>query len=143
VIKLEIPFDGVSDDEIIEIYKKYKRIAIVGMSRDSKKDSHRVGVFLRDKGYEVIPVNPVADYIAGLKSYKNILDIPDDVDVVDIFRPSEAIPPIIEDAIKKRVKVVWLQEGIYHPDVKKLKEHGIKVIWNRCMMREYKRLIEK
>ena len=137
---MNIPEDGFSDDELRKIYMRYNKIAVLGISRDSSKDSYRVAIFLKDKGYEIIPINPNADYIAGMKVYKNILDVPGEIDILDVFRPSEDIPKIVDDAIKKGVKVVWLQLGIYHPIVEKLKMYGVEVVWNRCMLREYKRL---
>lgn len=137
---MSIPSDDMMDDMLREIYLKSRKIAVVGMSRNPEKDSHRVALFLKEKGYEIIPVNPTAEYIAGMKSYKSILDIPDDIDIVDVFRPSEEIPKIVDEAIKKKPKVVWLQLGIYHPSVEELRKHGIRVVWNRCMLREYKRL---
>jgi len=142
VAELSIPSDGMTDDMLREIYLNSKRIAVVGMSRDPEKDSHRVALFLREKDYEIIPVNPTADYIADIRSYKNILEIPGEIDVVDIFRPSEELPSLIEDIIRKKPKVVWLQLGIYHPSIKELRKHGIKVVWNRCMLREYKRIFK-
>jgi len=139
---MEIPDDNISDDEIVNIFRSCRRIAVVGMSRDSSKDSHRVAMFLKGMGYEIIPINPKAKYIAGLKSYKSLSEIPREIDIVDVFRPSEEVPTIIEEAIKKRIKVIWLQEGIYHPIVEKIRKYGVKVVWNRCMMREYMRLFK-
>jgi len=137
---MEIPPDGLTDEEIREIYRTVKRIAVVGMSRNPDKPAHYVPMFLREKGYEIIPVNPVADEIAGLKAYKTLLDIPGQVDLVDVFRPSEEVPRIISEALEKGVRIIWLQEGIYHPEAEKAREKGVKVVWNRCMMREYERL---
>jgi hypothetical protein len=140
---MTIPPDGMTDDMLRDIYLKSKKIAVIGMSKNPEKDSHRVALFLKEKGYEVIPVNPTAEYIAGMKSYKSILDIPGEIDVVDVFRPSEEVPRIIKEVIKKKPKVVWLQLEIYHPSVEELRKHGIKVVWNRCMLREYKKLFGK
>ncbi len=137
---MEIPPDGLTDEEIREIYRSVRRIAVVGMSRNPEKPAHYVPMFLREKGYEIIPVNPVADEIAGLKAYKSLLEIPGEVDLVDVFRPSEEVPRVVEEALKKGVKVIWLQEGIYHPEAEKAREKGVRVVWNRCMMREYQRL---
>ena len=137
---MDIPSDGLSDSELREIFR-LKRIVVVGMSRNPAKPAHYVPMYLREKGYEIIPVNPMAREIGGLKTYNNIEEVPGEIDVIDIFRPSEEAPKIIEQAIKRRPKVIWLQEGIYHPDAAKLaRKAGIKIVWNRCMKREYTRL---
>ncbi len=137
---MTIPPDGLSDEEIREIYRSVKRIAVVGMSRNPEKPAHYVPMFLMERGYEIVPVNPVADEIAGLKVYKSLSEIPGEVDLVDVFRPSEEVPKIVEEALAKGVKVIWLQEGIYHPSIEEARKKGVKTVWNRCMMREYKRL---
>ncbi len=136
-----IPSDGYTDDEIRDIFLNSRRIVVVGMSRNPDKPAHYVPMYLKERGYEIIPVNPMADEIAGLKVYKSILDVEGDIDVVDVFRPSEEVPKVVREAIKKNPKVIWLQEGIYHPEAVELAhEAGIKIVWNRCMMREHKRL---
>jgi predicted CoA-binding protein len=137
--------DGLSDEEIKSILSKYKVIAVVGMSRDKEKPGHYVPKFLMKYGYKIIPVNPNADEITvgnlTLKSYKNLTDIQEDVDVVNVFRRPEDVPPVAEDAIRKGVKVFWMQEGIYNKEaVEKLRKAGIIVVWDRCMMKEYSRL---
>ena len=136
-----IPSDGYTDEEILEILK-LKRIAVVGMSRDPSKDAHMVPKYLIEQGYRVYPVNPFADEILGLKSYKSLLDIPEEIDIVNIFRPSEHVFPIVKDAVKKGAKVVWMQLGIYNEEaVEYAKKHGLKVVWNRCIYREHRRLV--
>ncbi len=140
---MEIPNDGLTDDEIREIYRKYRRVAVIGMSRNPEKPAHYVPKFLMEKGFDIIPVNPVADEILGKKVYKSLEEVPGDIDIVDVFRPSHEIPRIVDEAIRKNVKVIWLQEGIYHPVIERAREVGVLTVWNRCMMREYKRLFEK
>jgi len=137
--------DGLSDEEIRSIFSKYKVIAVVGMSRDKEKPGHYVPKFLMKYGYKIIPVNPNADEIVvgnlTLKSYKSLTDIQEDVDIVNVFRRSEDVPPVAEDAIRKGAKVFWMQEGIYNKEaVEKLRKAGITVVWDRCMMKEYSRL---
>ncbi len=136
-----IPSDGKTDEEILEILK-LKRIAVVGMSRDPSKDAHMVPKYLIEKGYRVYPVNPFAEEILGLKSYKSLLDIPEEIDIVNIFRPSEQVYPIVKDAVKKGAKVIWMQLGIYNKEaVEYAKKHGLEVVWNRCIYREHRRLM--
>jgi len=137
-----IPPDGLTDEEVRDILSKSKRIVVVGMSRNPSKPAHYVPMFLKNVGYEIVPVNPMAEEIGGLKVYKRVVDVEGDIDIVDVFRPSEETPKVVEEALKKRPKVIWLQEGIYHPDaVSKAREAGVKIVWNRCMMKEYKRLL--
>jgi len=132
--------DSSSDDEIKQILSM-KNVAVVGMSRDPSKDAHHVPKYLIDNGYNVIPVNPTADEILGRKCYKTLLDVPDRIDIVNIFRPSEHVPPIVKDAIAKGAKVVWMQFGISNKmAAQEALKNGIKVVYNRCMLVEHGRL---
>ena len=121
-------------------------MAVVGLSRDPDKPSYRVAQYLQSVGYRIIPVNPFVDEILGEKSYKSLLDVPEAIEVVDIFRPAEAVPPIVEEAIqlKSRVghpKVVWMQLGIVNEEAaRQAKAADFKVVMDRCMMMEHKRL---
>ncbi len=138
---MKMPKDSHMDSEIKSILSDYKNVAVVGMSREPGKDSHEVPAYLIQKGYNVIPVNPNADSILERKSYKSISDASEKIDIVDIFRPSDKVLPVVFAAIKKSPKVIWMQEGIYNEEAKKLAESkGIKVIFNRCMMKEHIRL---
>ncbi|GBC72839.1 hypothetical protein HRbin04_00234 [archaeon HR04] len=134
--------DNYTDDEIRSILS-LKNIAVVGISRDPNKDAHIVPRYLMENGYNIIPVNPLADEILGRKAYKSLKDVPDDVriDLVDVFRPSDQVLPIVKEAVEKGVKAIWLQLGIYNKEaVEEARRHGIKVVYNRCMMQEHKRL---
>ena len=100
-------------------------------------------MYLRDAGYEIIPVNPTATEIAGMKAYRSLSEIPFDFDIVQIFRPSEAVPPIVDEALKTRAKVIWMQLGISNEEAaRKARMAGMIVIENRCMMVEHVRLIK-
>ncbi|MEM2920535.1 MAG: CoA-binding protein [Candidatus Nitrosocaldus sp.] len=134
--------DGYSDEEIKSILS-LKNIAVVGISRDASKDAHIVPRYLMENGYNIIPVNPFADEVLGKKAYKSLLDVPDTVriDVVDVFRPSEQVYQVVKEAIAKGVKAIWLQLGIYNKEaVEEAVKYDIKVVYNRCMMQEHKRL---
>jgi predicted CoA-binding protein len=138
----EMPTYHVLPKDVEEILTSNKTIAIVGLSPKEDRASNRVAKYLLNQGYKIIPVNPQYPEILGLKSYAKISDIPEEIDVVDIFRKSSAVPEIVDDAIKKGVKVVWMQEGIIHNEsAKKVLEAGIKVVMNKCMMKEYKKLM--
>ncbi|MCL4406898.1 MAG: CoA-binding protein [Candidatus Parvarchaeota archaeon] len=139
---MEMPKDKHTDQEVREILSKYKKVAVVGMSRESGKDSHEIPLYLINKGYDVIPVNPNADSILDKKSYPSISEVPEAVEIVDIFRPSDKVLPVVQAAISKNPKVIWMQEGISNDEAKKLAESkGITVIFNRCMMKEHIRLL--
>ena len=132
--------DSYSDSEIKQILSM-KNVAVVGMSKDPNKDAHHVPKYLIENGYNVIPVNPTAEEILGRKCYKSLLDVPDRIDIVDVFRPSDHVPPIVKDAITKGAKVVWMQLGISNNEAaQEASKHGIKVVYNRCMLVEHGRL---
>lgn len=123
---------------------QFKNIAVVGMSKNEEKPAHFVPKYLIDHGYNVIPVNPTVNEILGRKSYPAVSEIPEDVDVVDVFRRSEDLPTLIDDVIRKKgIKVIWMQSGIYNEEAeKKAKENGIDVIFNRCIMIEHRQYLQ-
>ncbi len=136
----------MADDEIDRIFKDYRIVAVVGLSKDEKKDSHRVAKYLQKKGFRVIPVNPTADEILGEKSYPSLADLPSQlkrtVEIIDIFRPSQAVPQIVDEAIRIRKetgmpKVIWMQLGIANSEAAfRAKDSGMTVVQDRCMMIE-------
>ncbi|MGC8631752.1 MAG: CoA-binding protein [Thermoprotei archaeon] len=134
-----IPPDGLTDEEVKAILENSKRVMVIGMSRDPAKAAGEVPLFLKSVGYEIIPVNPFAEQIAGIKAYKSFSDFHGTVDVIDVFRPSAEIPTLVDELKSEGFKTLWLQEGIYDGSVGRLT--GKSVVWNRCMMKEYKRLI--
>jgi predicted CoA-binding protein len=133
--------DNTPDSRLKEIYQ-FKNIAVVGMSPTEGKPANYVPKYLIEKGYNVIPVNPIYDNILGRKSYPKVSDIPHAVDIVDIFRKSEDIPPITRDVIQKHgIKVLWMQLGIHNQEARETAEkNGLEVIYNRCILREHQRL---
>ena len=132
--------DPHSDEEIQKILS-LKKVAVVGMSKNSSKAAHYVPKYLSDNGYDITPVNPTTDEILGKKSYSSVSEIDGEIDIIDVFRPSDQVLPVIEEAIKKKPKVIWLQEGIHNPEAEELaKNAGIEVVFNRCMLAEHQRL---
>ena len=134
--------DSHLDSEIKNIYR-LKNIAVVGMSKSEEKAGHFVPKYLIEHGYNIIPVNPTITEVLGRKSYPTIADIPEKIDIVDIFRRSEDVPAVIDDAINKKdeIRVIWMQSGIYNENAeKKAKQNAIDVVYNRCMMEEHRRL---
>jgi predicted CoA-binding protein len=136
--------DAHTDSEIRKFYE-LKNIAVVGMSKNEEKPAHFVPKYLIEHGYNIIPVNPIATEVFGRKSYSKVSDISEQVDIVDVFRRSEDVLPVIDDAIsKKGIKVIWMQLGISNEETeRKAKENGIDVVYNRCMMEEHKRLFDQ
>lgn len=142
-----------NQNEIKKIFTKYKTVAIVGLSRNPKKDSYIVASYLKNHGFNIIPVNPYADEILGEKSYVNLLDIPTDlqktIEIIDIFRPSDQVLNIINEAIKlKRTYnlpyVIWMQLNIINDNAAKLaKKSGFYVVMNKCMRIEHLKLYYK
>ena len=126
-----------------EIFERYKTIAVVGMSKNPAKASYSVPKFFIDNGYKVIPVNPTADEIDGIKVYKTLSDIPDIIEILNVFRPSDIALEVVQEAIERRktkgdIKLIWLQEGIINDEAKKLAEdNGIEFIQDKCMYKLY------
>ena len=133
--------DPSSDEQIRDILSLNK-VAVVGMSKNPSKAAHYVPKYLFENGYDITPVNPYSDEILGKKSYNSVSDVVGDVDIVDVFRPSDQVLPVIREAIKKKPKVIWLQEGIHNLEAEELaRSAGIKVVFNRCMLAEHQRLL--
>ena len=118
-----------------------KTIAIVGLSKNELRASYFVGYYLKRHGYRVIPVNPAYPQILGETCYPSLLEVPERVDVVDVFRKPEDVPPIVDDAIRIGAKVLWLQIGVIHEAAEqRAREAGLEVVANRCMKIEHARL---
>ncbi len=125
--------------EIKDILSRFKTVAVVGCSRNPEKPAHFVPKYLKQNGYKIIPVNPSAEEVLGEKCYPSLLDVPDEIDIVDILRSSDQAEPIVDAAIKKKAKVIWMQEGIVNERAaEKARAAGLEVVMNRCMMKEHK-----
>jgi len=133
--------DSHSDAEI-KNFLTLKKVAVIGMSRTESKAAHFVPKYLSENGFDIIPINPNSNEILNRKCYKEITEIDGEIDIVDVFRPSEDVLPFVKEAIKKNPKVIWLQEGIHNEEAENLaREHGIDVVFNRCMLAEHQRLM--
>jgi uncharacterized protein len=123
------------------ILKEYRVIAMVGLSPDPSRPSHQVATYLINHGYTVIPVNPDAQEILGTRSYPDMSSIPEHIEIVDIFRRSEEVMPVVDEAIKIGAKAVWMQEGVINEEAaSKARDAGLMVVMDRCMFKEHKRL---
>ncbi len=137
----EFPESNPSDDEIKKILVNSRTIAVVGLSEKPERDSYQVAKYLKDHGYIIIPVNPAKSEILGEKSYPDLASIPSPVDIVDIFRNIEAVPGIVEEAIKIKAKVVWMQLGLAHnKSAQKARNAGLIVVQSKCLKVEHARL---
>jgi len=132
--------DEHSDEQIRDILS-LKKVVVIGMSKHSSKAAHYVPKYLSDNGYDITPVNPTTEEILGKKCYDSVSKIDEEIEIVDIFRPSDQVLPFVKEAIKKKPKVIWLQEGIHNSEAEELaRKEGIKVVYNRCMLAEHQRL---
>lgn len=131
----------MDDSKLREILENSKTIAVVGLSPKPERDSHEVAHYLQQAGYTIIPVNPTADEILGEKVYPDLASIPGKIDIVDIFRRSEHVPPIVDEAIGVGARTVWMQLGVVNEDAaKKAADAGLDVVMDRCTLREHRRL---
>ncbi len=123
------------------IVREAETIAVVGLSSNPEKASHEVGSYLKDQGYRIIPVNPNEDEVLGERAYETVEQIPEEVDVVDVFLPSEKTPEAAEDAVRAGAKTLWLQEGIESEEARRIAEEGsLAYIENRCMRKTHEGL---
>lgn len=131
-----------NDQAMKAILQSTRTIASVGLSSNPGKESHGIADYLMQQGYRVIPVNPTASEILGEKSYPDLVSIPEKIDVVQIFRRPEDVPPIAEEAIQVGAKVVWMQEGIVNEEAaQKARQAGLQVVMDACMRATHRRLI--
>ncbi len=130
-------------DAIADLLKSSKTIAVVGMSANPEKEAHTVPKFLMDHGYHIVPVNPTATEILGLKVHKAITDVTEKVDIVNVFRPGPECDKVAEAAVKIKPRAVWLQLGITNPRAKEIVHAaGIQYVEDRCLRIEYKRVFD-
>ena len=139
-MKCEFPTINSNRDEIKEIFDSVKTIAVLGLSPDESKASHRVAKYLQSVGYKIVPIYPKEDTILGEKVYRSLIDIPFEIDMVDIFRKPAAFDAIADACIKRGdVKVFWGQLGLVNNEAaEKAKNAGMKVVQNHCSMVEHK-----
>ncbi len=130
-------------DTMINIFEQNKTIAVIGMSKHVYKAAFSVPMFMLNQGYTIIPVNPTTNSIQQIKCYKTLDDVSENIDILNVFRPSEEVFAIVQNAVERKktkgdIKVIWLQEGIYDNNAKKLaEENGIIFIQNKCMYKEF------
>ncbi|SRR5579884_2411568 len=128
----------MSDSDIDTILKNTRTIAVVGLSSNRFRASNGVSRYMQSAGYRIIPVNPNETEVLGEKAYASLEEIPEKIDLVDIFRRSEAVPPIVESAIRIGAKAVWMQEGVVHEEAaRRAREAGLLVVMDLCLLKEH------
>lgn len=131
-----------NDQMMKELLLSSKTIASVGLSSNQQKESYGIASYLKEQGYRIIPVNPTANEIFGEKAYPDLSSIPEKVDIVQVFRKPEDVPPVVDEAIKIGAKAVWMQEGITHEEsAQQARDAGLQVVMNACMRVTHRRLV--
>lgn len=129
------------DAEMKKLLDTTRTIAVVGLSEKPDRPSHHVSAYMQAQGYRIIPVNPSVVSILGERSYPTLRDIPEPVDMVDVFRRSDAVPEIVQEAIAIGAKSIWLQEGVVHEAAaSEAQAAGLAVVMDRCILKEHMRL---
>lgn len=130
-----------SDDALRDLITGTNTIAVVGLSPRENRDSHRVASYLQQQGFRIIPVNPNADEVLGERSYPSLSDVPEHVDLVDVFRRPEYVPDIAREAVEIGARAIWMQIGVVSEDAARIAgDGGLQVVMDRCLMVEHGRL---
>jgi predicted CoA-binding protein len=144
-MKVLLP-DGVSAavDAILEILKKCKTIAVVGLSSNPARASYEVAEYMQSSGYKIIPVNPTETEVLGEKSYARLDDVPEKIEIVNVFRRAEDVPPVVDSAIEIGAKVVWMQLGIENAAAaERARAAGLIVVEDACLLVEHRRRVKQ
>lgn len=135
---------SLNDTQMSTLLGTAKTIAVVGLSSNPMRPSFGVSEYLQNHGYRIIPVNPSETEVLGEKCYGSLLDVPEPIDIVDIFRRSESVPEVVDDAIKKGAGCIWMQEGVVHTEAAaKAEAAGIAVVMDLCILKEHRRLTRR
>jgi len=128
------------NDEIRELLIKSKTIAVIGLSSDPLRPSYGVSQYMQHKGYRIIPVNPNEKTVLGEKSCASLAEVPERIDLVDVFRRPEFLPEIVDEVIRLKIPAIWLQEGVVHQAAaNKARDAGIFVVMDKCILKEHRR----
>lgn len=137
-------FTNPSSDERRELLENAKTIAVVGLSKNPERTSYMVSQAMQNNGYRIIPVNPTISEALGEKAVASLTDITEPVDIVNVFRRSEEVGPVVEEAIKIKPKAIWMQQGVYNEEAaQKAKEAGIEVIMDQCIKVDHALLVRR
>jgi predicted CoA-binding protein len=138
----DMPPENPGPAEVAELLRDTRTIAVVGLSDKPHRDSHRVAAYMQRRGYRIIPVNPTVAEVLGEKAYSRLEDVPEEIDLVNVFRRADAVPEVVDSAIAVGAGAVWLQLGIVHDDAaSKARAAGLRVVQDQCLMVEHRRLL--
>ena len=127
-----------SSDPIRDILEKYKTLAVVGLSSNTARPSYGVSAYMKAQGYRIIPVNPNEESVLGEKAYAALDEVPEAIELVVIFRRSEFVPAVVEAALRRQAKALWMQEGVIHEEAAaRARDAGVFVVQDRCILKEY------
>ena len=131
----------IESDRITEVLKTAKTIAVVGLTDSPLRPSYSVSLYMKSQGYNIIPVNPKISDWMGKKAYASLLDVPEKIDIVNVFRRPDAVPEVVEQAIQIKAPVIWMQEGVVHEQAaERARQAGIFVIMDLCILKENRQL---
>jgi predicted CoA-binding protein len=137
----ELPLQNATSEEIRQLLKTVRTIAVVGLSNKPERDSYHVAEYMQRQGYRIIPVNPSVGTVLGETAYDRLEDVPDRIDLVNIFRRLDAVPEVVTSAINIGARAVWMQEGIVHnAAAQQARDAGLQVVMNKCLLKEHRRL---
>jgi uncharacterized protein len=127
-------------EQITQLLKSAKTIAVVGLSDDPMRVSYDVSVYMQSQGYRIVPVNPLIEESMGEKAYPTLSEVPEKIDIVNVFRRPEFVPEVVDEAIRLGVPAIWMQEGVVHEDAaEKARAAGIFVVMDRCILKDHRR----
>lgn len=133
---------GSESERIAELLRNSKTIAVVGLTDNPMRPSFGVSSYMQSKGYRILPVNPSLAESLGEKAYASLLDVPEKIDIVNIFRRPEAVPEIVEQAVQLKVPAIWMQEGVVHEAAaERARAAGIFVVMDRCILKDHRRFV--
>jgi uncharacterized protein len=128
-------------EHIKDVLRSAKTIAVVGLSSSPMRASHGVSAYMQSQGYRIIPVNPQEEFVLGEKAYPSLLDVPEKIDIVNVFRRPEFVPEVVEQAIQKKAPVVWMQEDVVNEEAaEKARQAGIFVVMDLCILKEHRKI---
>ena len=131
-----------NDADMIEMLRAARTIAVVGLSSKRMRPSYGVAAYMQQHGYRIIPVNPAETEVLGEKAYASLSEVPEKIDIVDVFRRSEAVPEVVDEAVRLGISYLWLQEDVIHEiAAERARTAGIKVVMDRCILKEHRRLL--
>jgi uncharacterized protein len=131
------------EDQVLQLLKTAKTVAVVGLTDDTSKPSYRVSTYLQSKGYRVVPINPKLSEVLGEKAYPSLSEASkvEEIDIVDVFRRADAVPAIVDEVLALKLPALWLQETVVHEEAaEKARQAGVVVVMDKCMFKEHRRL---